>query len=191
MNFLELIKTRRSIRQFKQAYIPEENLIDCIEAARLAPSAMNLQPLEYLLVTDKSQVAAIFPLLKWAGYIRPQGNPKANHHPVAYLIVLINQQIGKQWSAYDIGAAVENFMLAAWSKGIGSCWLASIARDAIRKIYQIPEHYIVDSIVALGYPAEKPVIEQIEHDIKYWKDDQEQLHVPKRSLDKILHLNKF
>jgi len=191
MNFVELIKTRRSIRQFKQDFISEVDLIDCIDAARLAPSAMNLQLLEYLLVTNKSQVAAIFPLLKWAGYLQPQGDPKANHHPVAYLIVLINQQIDKQWSAYDIGAAVENFMLAAWSKGIGSCWLASIERDAIRKIYQIPENYLIDSIVALGYPAEKPVIEQTENDIKYWKDDQEQLHVPKRPLEKILHLNKF
>ena len=191
MNFLKLIKTRRSIRQFKQDFISEEDLIDCVDTARLAPSAMNLQPLEYLLVTDKSQVAAIFPLLRWAGYIQPHGNPKANRHPVAYLMILVNRQLSKQWSAYDIGAAVENCMLAAWSKGIGSCWLASIEREAIRKIYQIPENYLIDSIVALGYPAEKPAIEPIEHDIKYWKDHLEQLHVPKRSLEQILHLNKF
>jgi nitroreductase len=191
MNFLELFKTRRSIRQFKQDFIPEEELIDCIDAARLAPSALNLQTLEYLLVTDKSQTVAIFPLLRWAGYIKPRGNPKENQHPAAYLIVLVNQQIGIKWLAYDVGAAVENLMLAAWSKGIGSCWLASVERDAIRKLYQIPESYIVDSVVALGYPAEKPVVEQIDRDVKYWKDDQEQLHVPKRSLEKILHLNQF
>jgi len=166
MKFINLIKSRRSIRQFKQDPIPERELVDCVDAARLAPSAANLQPLEYILVTDRKQVEAIFPLLKWAAYI-------------------------KKWSNHDAGAAIENFMLAALSKGIGSCWLASVDRESIRKIYRIPEQYSIDSVIALGYPAEKPIVETAGDSIRYWKDKNLVLHVPKRSIKTILHINMF
>ncbi|RKY54433.1 MAG: nitroreductase, partial [Candidatus Neomarinimicrobiota bacterium] len=86
-----LIDSRRTIRQFKQNPIPLEDLLRCIKSAGLAPSAANLQPLEYLLINDSEKVETIFPLLKWAGYIAPNGDPEKGRRPTAYLIVLVNK----------------------------------------------------------------------------------------------------
>ncbi|MCD6205890.1 MAG: nitroreductase family protein [Candidatus Marinimicrobia bacterium] len=191
MSFYELIKSRRSIRQFQPKPVPEDILKKCADAARLAPSAANLQPLEYILVNDPAQCERIFPLLRWAAYIQPKGNPKPGQHPTAYLIILINESLGNDWKFHDVGAAVENFILAAWSQGIGSCWLASVDRDKLRVLYKIPEDYKIDSVLALGYPAEEPVAEDRSETVRYWQDDTGRLHVPKRPLEKILHLNLF
>jgi len=191
MDVVELIKSRRSIRQFKQKEIPQDILINCVDAARIAPSAANLQPLEYILVTDKEQVDYLFPLLRWAAYINPKGDPKPGQHPTAYLIVLLNENHGEKWKFHDVGAAVENFMLAALSYGLGSCWLASVDRDLIRSFYRIPEEYSIDSVIALGYPAEEPLLETSDETVQYWQDSDDRLHVPKRSIGKILRINSF
>ena len=191
MDLVELIKSRRSIRQFKQKEIPQDVLINCVDAARVAPSAANLQPLEYILVTDKKQCDFIFPLLRWAAYIHPKGDPKPGQHPTAYLIVLLNENHGKKWRFHDLGAAVENFILATLSYGIGSCWLASVDRDSIRSFYKIPEEYSIDSVIALGYQAEEPVLEISDKSVQYWHDSDDRLHVPKRSIENILRINSF
>ena len=191
MDLLELIHSRRSIRQFQLKPIAENVLIECVDAARCAPSAANLQPLEYILVTDGDQCERMFPLLRWAAYINPKGDPKPGQHPTAYLILLINESIGEKWKYHDVGAAAENFMLAAVSFGVGSCWLASVDREAIRSIFSIPENYSIDSVIALGYPAEEPVREDTDATVRYWQDSDERLHVPKRPLKRILHINSF
>ncbi|MBN2601656.1 MAG: nitroreductase family protein [Candidatus Marinimicrobia bacterium] len=191
MDLVELIKSRRSIRQFKQKEIAQDILINCVDAARTAPSAANLQPLEYILVTDNEQVNYLFSLVRWAAYINPKGNPKPGQHPTAYLIILLNKDYGKKWKFHDLGAAVENFMLAALSYGIGTCWLASVDRDPIRSYYKIPKKYLIDSVVALGYPAEEPLLETSDETVRYWQDGEDRLHVPKRSIDSILRINSF
>ncbi len=68
-DFLELIKKRRTIRQFKPEEIPDRVLLKLAEAGRLAPSAANLQPLEFVLVKDPEVRRKIFPCLRWAAYI--------------------------------------------------------------------------------------------------------------------------
>lgn len=191
MNLIELIKSRRSIRQFQPKALDHQILLDCIDAARVAPSAANRQPLHYILVTEREQVDMIFPLLRWAGYIQPHGDPQPGQRPTAYLIVLIDEEIGETWKYHDVGAAVENFILAAWSYGIGSCWLASVDRAALRSFYQIPAKYTIDTVVALGYPAEEPLLENSDETVRYWKDADGRLHVPKRTIDAIVHLNGF
>jgi nitroreductase len=90
-----------------------------------------------------------------------------------------------------VGAAAENMILTAWEEGIGSCWLHSVERKNIKEILKIPENYKIDSVIALGYPDEKPVVEEMDGSLKYWKDKQECLHVPKRKLEDIVHFNIF
>jgi len=186
-----VINTRRTIRQFKQDAIPLKDLIMCIKSAGLAPSASNLQPLEYFLVTEPKKVKTIFPLLKWAGYIAPDGNPEEGRRPTAYLIVLVNKSIRKTGAEHDAGAAIENFILSAWSFGIGSCWLASVNREKLQNYFNIPDSYSIDSVIALGYPDESPVVEIATDDIKYWKDKDGFLHVPKRPVKDFLQINEW
>ena len=191
MTTYELILKRRTIRRFKQDPIPEATLEKLVNAARLAPSGANLQPLEFIIVDDRSLVDQIFPCLKWAAYIAPKGDPPEGKRPIAYIVVLVNTRIKSSGYEHDSGAAIENLILAALEEGIGSCWLGSIDRKTVKTILRIPDHYLIDSIVALGYPDEEPMMEEAEGDIKYWLDEQGRLHVPKRKLSQIMHRNYF
>lgn len=190
MDIYEIIMKRRTIRRYKQKPLSRELLVKFIEMARVAPSAANLQPLEYIIVDDKTVVSDIYPNLGWAGYLGKDGPPPEGKRPVAYIVVIANKEINSNYQ-HDSGAAIENILLCAAYEGIGSCWIGSINRKNVRKILEIPENYIIDSIIALGYPDEKSVIEKADKSIKYWKDEKGIMHIPKRKTEEILHLNRF
>ncbi len=162
-----------------------------VNAGRLAPSAANVQPLEFIVVNDSLVMGKIFATLKWAGYLSPAGDPADGERPTAYIVVLINSKIRQEQGEIDAAAAIENMILTALDEKIGSCWIRSINRIEIQKILNIPEHYQIDSVLALGYPAEQPETETFQGSIKYWKDEQGVLHVPKRELVDVIHFNKF
>lgn len=191
MTLYDLIVSRRTIRQFKPISLSRDFLQKLVNAARLAPSAANLQPLEFVVVDAKEIRKRIFPCLKWAGYITPGGNPEPGQEPTAYIVILINKGIKKKGYEWDAGAAIENMILAAWEEGIGSCWLASVDRVRVRKILGIPKEHLIDSVLALGYAAEAPVMEDMKDSVKYWKDKRGHLHVPKRKLKDVIHFNTF
>ncbi len=191
MTVYELIKKRRSIRRFRQKRISFSSLRQLVDSARVAPSSANLQPLEYVIVDRKDMIEKVFPMLYWAAYISPYGIPPEGERPTAYIVVLVNKRIRLENYEWDIGAAVENIILAALEKDIGSCWIQSIERQNLSKVLGIPDFYYLDTVVALGYKAEDPLIEEMSHSIKYWLDDSHRLHVPKRRLDDILHRNIF
>ena len=90
-----------------------------------------------------------------------------------------------------MGAAAQNILLSLLGFGVGSCWIASINRRAIRQILKIPSKYKIDSLIAAGYPAEFPKLETDSKNVKYWLDRKGRLHVPKRPLKDILHYNKI
>jgi len=188
------IISRRTIRKFKQIPIPIDILKKLVNAGRLAPSAGNLQPIEYFIITDKSAKVKTFGTLSWASYIKPEGNPQKGEEPTAYIIILVNNKIANNaYSKYDIGASVENIIISALEEGIGCCWIASFNKNKLSEILKIPEDYSVDCVVALGYPLENPTFEDIEKEksIIYHKDSEGRLHVPKRKLEDILHVEKF
>lgn len=206
MEIYKTILKRRSIRNFQQRRIVSKELRQMVNVARVAPSAANLQPLEYLVVTAKSLCKQVFKHLKWAGYIAPFGNPKPGCEPVAYLVILINKrkvsqpiikrdEKGLRYSfkagLRDVGAAAENIMLFAQSIGIASCWLGAINRPKIRKIFSIPKHLEIDSVIALGYPKMVSTVARYKGSIKYWLDKKGVLHVPKRPLREIMHWQRF
>jgi nitroreductase len=191
MSFYDLIVSRRSIRQFESKPIPQDVLRDIVNAGRLAPSAANRQPLEFIVVDEEGKKEEIFPCLKWAGYIAPEGNPKPGQEPQAYVAVIVNTAIREKGFEWDSGAAIENMILAAWEKGVGSCWIISMDKDRVEESLGVPDSHKVDSVLALGYPAETPVTEDMTDSIKYWKDETGCLHVPKRKLSDVIHFNKF
>jgi nitroreductase len=191
LSVYELIVKRRTIRRFRSDPVPGELLNKLVNAGRLAPSGANLQSLEFIIVNDAAMVNKVFPTLKWAGYIAPAGNPPEGKRPMAYVIVLVNTEIRSRGGEVDAAAAIENMILTALEDGVGSCWLGSIDREQLRTIFDIPQKYRVDSVLALGYPDESPVVEEVKDSIKYWKDEQGRLHVPKRKLSDILHFNRY
>jgi nitroreductase len=191
LSLYDLIVSRRTIRQFKPTPVARPILEKIVNAGRLAPSAGNMQPLEFVVVDDGRTRGLIFPCLRWAGYIAPQGNPRPGQEPMAYIFPIVNLSVREKGYENDVGAAIENMILAAWEEGIGSCWLISVERTKVAVILNIPEGFRVDSVLALGYPAESPVVEEFKDSIKYWKDEQGVLHVPKRRLKDVLHFNRF
>lgn len=191
MSVYELITSRRTIRRFKQRPISAELLNKLVNAGRLAPSGANLQPLEFIVVNDTEVVNRVFPALKWAGYIAPAGNPPEGKRPMAYVVVLINTEIRSNGGEVDAAAAMENMILTALEEGVGSCWMGAIDRDQLRLLFNVPPYYQIDSVLALGYPDESPIVEAVQDSIKYWKDEQGVLHVPKRNLSAMVHFNRF
>ncbi len=191
LSLSDLIVSRRTIRRFKPELIARSALEKIIAAGRLAPSAGNLQPLEFVAVADAEICRQIFPCLRWAAYIAPEGTPKPGEEPTAYVIPLVNLGVREKGYEYDVGAAMENMILAAWEEGIGSCWLISVERAKVAEILGVPEGYRIDSVLALGYPAERPVMEEFQGSIKYWKDEQGVLHVPKRKFQDVVHFDRF
>ena len=191
MSLYELILSRRSIRQFKPEPVSRSILEKLTNAARLAPSGANLQPLEFVVVDEEEVRKRLFPCLRWAAYIVPEGNPQPGQEPVAYVVVLVNLKLRKKGYERDVGAAVENMILAAWEERVGSCWIANADIEKIEDMLNVPEDYKVESVLALGYPAEEPITEELKESVKYWKDSKGRLHVPKRRLDDIVHFNGF
>jgi len=190
MDVYNAIKSRRTIRRFKQKEIDFKLLKKFVNSARLAPSAANLQPLEYVIVNDEKLCEKIFKTTGWAGYLKPKWRPKENQRPTAYIVVLKKDK-DKEWTIRDASLASENIVLNAESENIGSCLLLNIDKKKIRDILNIPNHLFIDILIALGYKDENCIAENMRDSIKYYRDENDILHVPKRKLDDIVQINKF
>jgi nitroreductase len=129
----------------------------------------------------------IFPTLAWAGYLKGWGGPAEGERPAAYIIILGDTEIRKEFGC-DHGIVAQSIMLGAAEKGIGGCMIGSIERERLREVLRIPEQYEILLVLALGYPKEKVVLEEIgpEGDIKYYRDAQDVHHVPKRRLADVI-----
>ena len=179
---------RRTIRRYKQyKKIDKQLILKFINSARYAPAATNLQPVRYM-ISDKENInEEIFKCVRWANYIYPSGTPKEGEKPSAYIIILLDNNIKKTGYEYvDIGLSTQNILLTAWEDGIGGCLLGAINRKKIRAILKIPERYEIALAISLGYIDEFPVAEEENGSIKYYKDKENVLHVPKRKLDDIV-----
>lgn len=190
MSAVEIMKKRRTIRKFQNREISREDIVDMIECARRAPSGANLQPLKYFVANEPALCSQVFECTAWAGYLKGAGTPKEGERPTTYIAILCDREIRSSGFEADGGAAAMSIILAAEERGIGSCWIGSINRERLSKLLELDEKYEIFALIALGYPAESPVLEEFDGDIKYFKDGQGVLHVPKRPLEEII-LNKF
>lgn len=186
MNTYEAILKRRTIRKFRQDKLGTDTLKKLVNAARLAPQGSNVQPMKYIIVNDRETADKLFTTTAWAGAIRPQGDPKEGERPTAYIVVLADTHIKKAGYDTDAGLVMENIALTAVDEGLGVCMLGAINRDKIREILSIPDRFYIHTMIALGYPAESPVAEDENGSVKYYKDENGVLHVPKRKMEDVL-----
>ena len=191
MNVRDAIRARRTIRRFLQKPISRDVLTGLVDAARLAPSGGNVQPWEFIVVDEPTLLDRVFRTLGWAGYLAPKGTPPEGERPVAYIVVLSNREIARVAPAVDIAAAIENLLLLAVEEGIGSCWIGSVNRKELAGALGIPDTRSIEFVVALGYPKEIAKAEERQDTVRYWRDEQGVHHVPKKSLDSILHRNMY
>ncbi len=183
----DLIRKNRSYRRFYQdVKIPKEELVKLIDLARLSPSARNSQPLKYFIsVTDEIN-DLVFPNLAWAGYLKDWPGPQEGERPSAYIIVTVDKSISDNFYC-DHGIATQSILLGAVEKGWGGCIIAAVKKKILHKILLLPSDCEILHVIALGKPMEKVVIDDVENnEIKYWRDEQQVHHVPKRSLQELI-----
>jgi nitroreductase len=187
MQTQKLIHARRTIRKFTQEPLTGEQMRRYVDAARVAPSGANLQPLKYVIVRTKEMTDKVFPLVKWAAYLAPDYNPKETERPTAYVVVCADTAIRKAGYDMDVGASVENLILCALEDGVGACWMGSVDRPQLKDLLKLSEDLVISCVVALGYPDESPAETTVDSDnIRYYLDETGTLRVPKRTLDDVI-----
>lgn len=183
----DLILANRSYRRFHQeSPIGESVLLELIDLARLSASGGNNQPLKYILSCDWKRNAAIFPHLAWAASLPEWPGPVEGERPAGYIVIVLDTGISKG-SGCDQGIAAQSILLGATERGLGGCMIGSIQRNALRNALAISEEYEILLVIALGKPKETVVIDEVtEGSTRYWRDEQERHHVPKRALNDII-----
>ncbi len=183
----DLILKNRSYRRFYQDHkISIEELKELVDLARLSPSGRNLQPLKYFLSADNETNEKIFSTLAWAAYLKDWVGPEEGEKPTGYIIILGDKRLTNNFLC-DHGIVSQSMLLGAVEKGLGGCIFASIKRDKLKDLLKIEEHFEVLLVIALGKPNEEVVIEDVINDnIKYYRDENQVHHVPKRKLNDII-----
>ena len=184
----DLIIENRSCRRFHEEHaVGLETLKQLVDLGRLSASAANLQPLKYILSSDKSTNADIFSCLSWAAYLKEWPGPVEGERPAAYIVVLGDKTISRD-AGCDHGISAQSILLGAREKGLAGCMLGAINREKLRELLQIPSQLKILLVLAVGKPKEKVVLETVGSDgsIRYWRDREDVHHVPKRPLEDII-----
>ena len=184
--FKDLVLKNRSYRRFRQEPRVTAGLLrELVELARFSPSAANLQPLRYILSADPDTNARVFEHLAWAGYLTKWPGPAEGERPTGYIIILRDNEVSPSVDC-DHGIAAQTMLLGAADRGFGGCMIGSIKREALAQTLQVAARYAILLVIALGTPGETVVLEESADDVKYWRDDRDVHHVPKRPLGEII-----
>ena len=186
--FKDLVIQNRSCRRFDNAHkIDEKTLRDLVDLARNCASAANQQPLKYVICRDDRRNEDIFSCLGWAAYLKDWKGPVKEERPAAYIVITGDHHVSdKFWC--DHGIAAQTLLLGARTMGLGGCMFGAVNTKKLKKDLSIPEHLEIKLVVALGKPVEKIQIDEMgeDGDIKYWRDEHQVHHVPKRKLNHII-----
>lgn len=180
MSFLDLVNKRYSVRNYKTTAVPQEKVVRCIEAARLAPSACNSQPWKFIIADEGG-------LVKGLAKAAFKGILDFNHFafkaPVLVLIVSERQKISaklggiakkKNFSLMDIAIAAEHFCLQAAEEGLGTCIIGWFNEKKVKKILSIPRLKRVELMITVGFSADEKIPPK-----------------KRKSMDEILSFNKY
>lgn len=156
MDLLEIIKNRRSIRVFKKQAVTQDITEKLLEAARWAPSAGNVQPWTFVVVSSQKMKRN----LSMAAF----GQKNLEEASVVF-VVCADEKLAEQSYAergkslfciQDTAAAIQNILLTAYSLGLGSCWIGAFKEDEIRKAIKAPKEMRPIALIPVGYPNEAP-----------------------------------
>lgn len=184
------IADTRTYRIFDESHeISTDVLNSLIKLARLAGSARNCQPWQYVLINTPTENAKVFPHIRWAGYLTEWDGPIEGQRPTAYIACILN----KKWlkgtekeAQFDLGISSQNILLGATDLGLGGCRIGAFSKE-LPSLFPLEEKQSLELVIALGKPAEKIQVDDVEGDnIKYWRDDNELHHVPKRSQEEVV-----
>ena len=145
MDVFDAIEKRRSIRNYEHTPVPRNKLEKILEAARLAPSASNVQPRHFIVVTDKEK-RECFSAGMFARFLKQA--------PVV-IVACSDEKKSPKWYPIDVTIAVENMVLAATGEDLGTCWIGSFDENKVRNVLKIPKNLRIVVLLAVGYPIGK------------------------------------
>lgn len=150
MELKEAIKKRESIRDYEDKPVPEEKLLKVLEAARLAPSAINRQPWKFIVVREGKRRQE---LARATG-----GEAHVAKAPVIIAAVATMPEhvmrCGVPAYAVDLAIAVDHMTLAAVDEGLGTCWIGNFSQEETRDILKVPGNYRIVTLLPLGFPKQ-------------------------------------
>jgi nitroreductase len=158
---IETIKKRRSIRKYKDDPVPRGMIESCIEAARHAPSASNVQGWRFFVVEGEVKDRLVKEAM--GGIVVP--NKWARTAPVvvalAMKLSIVTDRLGAgvkdiDYHLVDAGIAGEHFVLQAAELGLGTCWIGWFNKKAVRRVLDIPGGWDIPALITVGFPAEEP-----------------------------------
>jgi nitroreductase len=152
MELLNLMKNRYSVRKYKSDEIEEEKLNMVLEAARLAPTAVNKQPFQLIISKTKGKEKELNRIYHAAWFVEA---------PIIICACTLPEEgwtriDGKNYSEVDTTIAMDHLILEAASLGLGTCWIAAFDLKAAREVLNIPENVLPLLFTPLGYPASEP-----------------------------------
>lgn len=186
----ELVLKNRSFRSYDRSVkIEKDTLVDLVDIARVTPSAMNLQPLLYVPLTE-SYADRILPYTNWAKALKNMTLPPEGMGPGAFILLCIDKERTPNPAPVmrDVGIVAQTMLLAATEMGLGGLMIGSFDGEKIKQELSLDDNIQVLLCIALGKPAEKVVLEEMEKDgsVNYYRDENNVHHVPKRRLEDII-----
>ena len=158
----DLIKSNRSCRRFLQKEpVPLETLRWLVNLARLSASSGNLQPLKYILSNEPHKNEQIFSCLTWAAYLKNWPGPPEGERPSAYLIMVGDWHLAKNFGT-DLGIAAQSILLGARERGLAGCMVGSLNKELLQEMFHLPKRFEILLVIALGRPRETAVLEEVE-----------------------------
>lgn len=151
MNFLDIAKTRYSVRSYKDKRVEKEKLEQILEAAHVAPTAANLQPVRLLVVQEKERLDKISEAANI--YSAPLAIIVCSDHSIAWKRPFDN----KQTTDIDASIVTDHMMLEATELGLGTVWVCYFKPDIIKKEFELPDTLEPVNILVIGYSDEEPM----------------------------------
>jgi nitroreductase len=148
MNFLDLAKTRYSVRNYKPDEVKEEDLLYILEAGRVAPSAVNYQPWKFLVIRERKNLEGLYPLYTREWF---------RQAPMVIILLADHQHSwkradGKDHADIDVAIAADHMTLAAAYCGLGTCWVCNFDKEKTVKHFNLPSHLEPVVFLPVGYP---------------------------------------
>ena len=142
MNTLEAIRTKRSVRQFKDEPVPQEIIEQILQAGRRAQSSQNHQPWTFIVIRDKARLKALSACGGGAGHVAG----------ATFAIVIVD---AANWS-FDVGQAAAYLQLAAWELGVASCLAYFGETEQVKALLGVPAEMTIEMGLSFGYAAQAP-----------------------------------
>ena len=187
----DLVIRNRSYRRFDESRrVTREQLESYVETSRFCPASVNIQPLKYRLISDPAECDALFPLTAWARMLPDFPGPPEGHRPTGYIVICSDSELAPNAARFakDIGIVAQTMMLAAVEDGFGGCMIGNFSPEKVSELLRLDQRYVPCLILALGTPDEEIILEDAApgESVKYYRDENDVHHVPKRTLDEIL-----